>query len=402
MRIQLWSYNYEPEPTGIAPVSTVWAKAMRDRGHDVSVVAAHPHYPSPEWGKRLRPYRETRDGIPVLRLPLWIGRSGGLQRVRQEVSFMLSQTAAVPMLGDPEVIVAVSPSFPALMPAMLDSRMRRRPWVLWLQDILPDAAAATGLLPDGPLLGAARAFERAAYKSADRIVVISGTFEENLIGKGVPAEKLARIYNFATRPLTEREPADRFSAPLVLHMGNIGFSQGLAFERSAEMARRNVSFVLAGDGLATAAIRSSVRGDRVQLPGVLPSADLERMLQRATFGLVSQQPYEVEFNVPSKLMNFMAYGLPIVAMVRRESEVARLVESAGAGWIADPADPDSFPRVVAAALDDPAETNRRGEAAQVFARERFTPERSAEQFEHVLEGVVLAGRLPAAPRPVAA
>src|SRR4051794_26276032 len=166
MRVQLWSYNYDPEPTGIAPVSTTWARAMRDRGHDVSVVAAHPHYPTREWGTRLRPYRENRDGIPVLRLPLWIGRSGGLQRVRQEVSFMISQAAAVPALGDPEVVVAVSPSFPALMPAMVDSRLRRRPWVLWLQDILPDGAAATGLLPDGPLLTAARAFERAAYRSA--------------------------------------------------------------------------------------------------------------------------------------------------------------------------------------------------------------------------------------------
>jgi colanic acid biosynthesis glycosyl transferase WcaI len=31
MRIQLWSYNYAPEPTGIAPISTVWAQAMRAR-----------------------------------------------------------------------------------------------------------------------------------------------------------------------------------------------------------------------------------------------------------------------------------------------------------------------------------------------------------------------------------
>lgn len=50
MMIQLWSYNYAPEPTGVGPVSTTSARAMRDRGHEVHVVAAHPHYPSPEWG----------------------------------------------------------------------------------------------------------------------------------------------------------------------------------------------------------------------------------------------------------------------------------------------------------------------------------------------------------------
>jgi len=71
MRIQLWSYNYEPEPQGIAPLSAILARALRDRGHDVQVISAHPHYPEPAWGVRWRPYRERRDDIEVLRL--WRG-----------------------------------------------------------------------------------------------------------------------------------------------------------------------------------------------------------------------------------------------------------------------------------------------------------------------------------------
>jgi colanic acid biosynthesis glycosyl transferase WcaI len=396
MRIQLWSYNYAPEPTGIAPISTVWAQAMRERGHDVDVVAAHPHYPTPAWGRSLRPYRERRDGVPVLRLPLWIGRDSGAARVRQEISYMLSHSAALPALGQRDVVVAVSPSFPALMPAMLGSRTRRRPWVLWLQDILPDGAASTGLLPEGPLLDAARAFERAAYRSADRIVVISGSFEENLVAKGVPPEKLARIYNIATRPMTRRPPADRLTSPVVLNMGNIGHSQGLvplveAFERSEDMRRRNVSFRMAGDGVAGDEVRSKIRSDRVTVTGVLHEPHLlDAELQRATLALVSQHYAGAEFNVPSKLMNFMAYGLPVIASVRSDSEVARIVESAGCGWVVDSADPDAFPRTVAAALDDPAEAERRGAAALEFASEHFTPAGSAERFERVLEGVLEA------------
>ena len=83
LRIQLWSYNYDPEPTGIGPVSKSLAEGLRDLGHDVRVVAAHPHYPEPRWGKRLTPYREVRNGVPVLRLPLWIGRSSAAQRYRR-------------------------------------------------------------------------------------------------------------------------------------------------------------------------------------------------------------------------------------------------------------------------------------------------------------------------------
>src|SRR5947209_5572751 len=122
LRIQLWSYNYDPEPTGIGIVSTVWARGLRDRGHCVEVVAAHPHYPEPVWGRKLVPYREMRDGIPVLRLPLWIGRASAMERYRQELTFMAAQLVATPFLRKPDVMVSVSPSFPALLPAVANVR----------------------------------------------------------------------------------------------------------------------------------------------------------------------------------------------------------------------------------------------------------------------------------------
>lgn len=62
LHVQLWSYNYDPEPTGIGPVSKVLAEGLRSRGHHIEVVAAHPHYPVPRWGKRKLPYREVPDG----------------------------------------------------------------------------------------------------------------------------------------------------------------------------------------------------------------------------------------------------------------------------------------------------------------------------------------------------
>ena len=99
MRLQLWSYNYAPEPTGIAPVSEVWAHAMKALGHELEVIAAFPHYPEPIWDHPRRPYRELRDGIPVTRLPLWVGRGSAAQRIRQELSFTAAQTAAIPRAG---------------------------------------------------------------------------------------------------------------------------------------------------------------------------------------------------------------------------------------------------------------------------------------------------------------
>jgi len=394
MRIQLWSYNYDPEPSGIAPLSGVWARAMKARGHQVDVVAAHPHYPEPVWGRRLKPYREWRDGIRVLRLPLWAGRASAKQRIRQEASFATAMTLAAPTLGTPDAIIAVSPSFPALVPAMASARARRIPWILWLQDVLPDAALVSGILEEGAAIRMARRLEHAAYDSASRIVVISESFEENLRAKGVDPAKIVRSYNPASRPILDapRDP-EAADAATVLTMGNIGYSQNLvaltrAFEDSAELRDLGARFVMAGDGQAGADVRAAIRTDRVQVTGMLDSDALERELRRATVAVVTQGYEGVDFNVPSKLMNFMGYGIPTVASVRADSEVARIIRRSGGGWVTASSDPAQSATQIAAALRDPGARARRGQAALDYARSNFSPAQSAARFEAMLRDVV--------------
>jgi colanic acid biosynthesis glycosyl transferase WcaI len=394
LRIQLWSYNYDPEPIGIAPVATTWARAMRDRGHDVDVVAAHPHYPAPQWRTGALPYREIRDGIPVLRLPLIAGRDKPARRLVQELSFTAAQTLALGALRTPDVMVVISPSFPALLPAMINARFRGIPWVLWIHDILPDGAVSIGLIQSPAVLAAARWLERRAYDSADHIVVISKTFEQNLRRKGVRAEKLTHLYNFITRSASAspngRRPAQ---PPCILSMGNIGHSQGLdmvirAFEGSEEVAATGATLVVTGDGVAAETVRSAIATDRTRMLGVVSNVELERQLQSATLALVSQRPDISEFNLPSKLMNFMAYGVPVVACVAPDSETARIVRESGAGWVIDSSRPEEFGPEVAAAIESPEECAQRGQAGARFAEQHFLPDRLAEQFDSLLRRVV--------------
>ncbi len=87
-------------------------------------------------------------------------------------------------------------------------------------------------------------------------------------------------------------------------------------------------------------------------------------------------------------MNFMAYGLPILAAVNPSGEVARIVEQADAGWVVDSADPDSFPRKLAEILRAPAEIMARGRAAHRYAQHHFTQAGFAERFDDSLTEVL--------------
>jgi colanic acid biosynthesis glycosyl transferase WcaI len=403
--VQLWSANFAPEPTGIAPVSTLLADSLLDRGWQVDVVSAHPHYPEPRWGRRWRPYRERRGEMTILRLPLLIGRNTARQRLLQEATIASGLLAAVPALGRPllrrpDVLLVVSPPFPALMAAVVNRRLRRTiPWVLWMHDLLPDGAVTTGLLDEeSAILRASRWLERTAYESSDHIAVLSQAFADSLVEKGVSEEKIDLIYDPATRPFPARAPSGSVDGSKgtarILSMGNIGLTQGLAplvqaFEASEAIAKNDVRLVITGNGVAAEGVRDEIRSERVEFLGLVSDERLDDELSSASLALVSQSFEGAEFNLPSKLMNFMAYGLPVIAAVNPDSEVARLIEQSGAGWVADSSRPELFPQIVMSALSEPDELDRRAGASRQFAERRFSPGMFADSFDALLRRVAV-------------
>jgi glycosyltransferase involved in cell wall biosynthesis len=275
----------------------------------------------------------------------------------------------------------------------MQATLRGVPWVLWLQDIVTSAAATTGLVRSRALLGSARGLERRAYRSAARVVVISDAHRRMLVEEGVPAEKLVRIYNPATRPVIATDAlvdADETPGLRVLCMGNIGYSQNLprlveAFEQSQRLPA-GTRLIITGTGELEPEVRARVRTERVEMKGLLPSVDSE--LDRAAVGLVPQRPDIVEFNLPSKLMNFMARGVPVLASVRPDSETARLVQRSGGGWLTDASDPNAFPEAVSRIAGNPDDRAARGRRARAFAAEHFSADVVADQFERILEQTV--------------
>src|SRR5436190_6424474 len=152
-------------------------------------------------------------------------------------------------------------------------------------------------------------------------------------------------------------------------MGNMGFSQNLpalvrAFEQSPDIGDE-VRLILAGTGELALEAAAEIRSTRVEMPGLLHE-ELEAEMARAAIGLVPQRPDVDEFNLPSKLMNLMSRGVPVLASVNPHSEIARIVRESGAGWVVDAADPNGFPQALRTILTDQPELARRGEVGCDF------------------------------------
>jgi colanic acid biosynthesis glycosyl transferase WcaI len=172
-------------------------------------------------------------------------------------------------------------------------------------------------------------------------------------------------------------------------MGNIGHSQGLddvvrALESGSTLGDLDAELRIAGHGMAADSVAAEIRSDRVKMLGLLFGEEMERELSTTTLALVTQRSDVSEFNLPSKLMNYMAHGLPVLAVVRPGSECARIVEDSGCGWVADSGAPSAIDATIREALSSPEELERRGRAGHRFAAEAFSPRAVASAYAGVL------------------
>ena len=156
MRILIYSYNYHPEPIGIAPLMTELAEGLVKRGHQVRVITAMPWYPSgeiyPEYSGQLY-LTEERNGVQIQRCYVRIRPKRNLSnRVLFELSFVLLSFVQALKGWRPDVIFLTIPGLPVCVPAAVLGWLYRSPIILNLQDILPDAAVHVGLIRNKKLI----------------------------------------------------------------------------------------------------------------------------------------------------------------------------------------------------------------------------------------------------------
>ena len=157
MKLLLYSLNYAPEPVGIGKYSGELAEWLAAQGHEVRVITAVPYFP--QWRARDNRYRrEQRQGVSVLRCPLWVPRRpSGLTRLLHLASFAISSLPV--LIGQwrwrPELVLTVAPAFFCAPGTLLLAKLcgsRTRSW-LHIQDFELDAAFELGLLKGRWLLG---------------------------------------------------------------------------------------------------------------------------------------------------------------------------------------------------------------------------------------------------------
>jgi colanic acid biosynthesis glycosyl transferase WcaI len=407
MRILIYSYNYHPEPIGIAPLMTELAEGMVKRGHEVRVVTAMPWYPEAEIYPQYRGKlfcTERVNGVKIQRCFIWTSAQRSLKnRALFELSFATLSLLQAFNGWRPDVILLTVPGLPVCLPAWLVSRIYRTPLVLNLQDILPDAAVHVGLITSEKLIQIFKFLEKFAYEKASKISVIADGFTKNITAKGVPPEKVVEIPNWVDvdtiKPLPRENNYFRRDYQLedkfvVLYSGNIALTQGL--ETVIEAAKlledaTEIALVIVGEKKALTRLQEYCQQcgtKNVKLLPFQPQEKLAEMYAGTDIGLVVQKKNVVDFNMPSKIQKLLASGLAIIASVPSTGTAARAISNSGGGLVVPPEDPKALAEAILKLYRDRDSIEKLGEASRQFAEENYAFSGALDRYEKLFNSLV--------------
>lgn len=366
MNILVLADNYVPEIVATSFRTHEHAKVWQQQGHDVTVVTCAPNWPHGRLfpGYRNRLFQEERiDGIRVLRVWSYMTANQGFwRRSLDYASYMASVCAQVWRLPPFDVLLATSPQFFTAVAGWAVARLRRRPWIFEIRDLWPASIAAVGA-SRGRVLRRLEQMELGLYRRATRIVALTHSFREDLVQRGITADKIDVVTNGVD--LQHFSPAKGHPAEarrhwgiapdafVVGYIGTTGMAHGLETLVEAAAACRHrpeVQFVVMGEGAQRAPLeRFAARcgAGNVRFFDRVPHAEVPHYLAALDLAVIHLRPDPVFRGViPSKLFEFMAMQVPVLLAV--EGEAAGIVQRAGCGWCIEPGNPQ---RMAAAILD---------------------------------------------------
>lgn len=414
MRILIYSYNYYPEPIGIAPLMTELAEGLVKRGHQVRVVTGMPNYPQRRIYEEYRGklyLTEERNGVTIQRSYIRIKGPHPtlLDRLLLDGSFVVSSSFQAFNGWRPDVIFSTVPPLPICVPVSLYGLFRGCPIILNVQDIVSEAAVRVGLLKKNSwLIQIADALERFAYRTATHISVIADGFVNKLHSQGVSPNKIICIPNWVDVNfiglLPKENNAFRFAHNLsgkfvVLYCGNIALTQGLQTVVKAAARLKHISeiaFVIVGEPTALGELHKdceTYKAPNVLLLPFLPREKLPEMLAAADITLVVQKLRVTNFNMPSKIQVILASGRAIVASVPETGTAHKAVLDSGGGVTVPPEDPQALAETIQELYHNPAKVAALGLQGRKYAVENYGFEEALNQYEALFTAVV-AGNVP--------
>ncbi len=409
MRVIFLTITFYPEPNAIHGLPL--AKHLASKGYDIKVLTSFPQYPIGKIypGYRMRPWQwETIDGIPVLRVPIYPSHDdSAIKRIITYLSFAFTaSTIGAALIGSADVVYLYgTPPTNALASQILKT-FRGIPVVHDIADIWPETVIESGMIRGKLIKKIANsllsAWCRFSYRQADVVTVLSPGFKQLLTDRGVPANKVRVIYNWADEAIFHPVDSDpnlarelvfegRFN---IVYAGNLGIYQGIdTVIKAAALVKDHpkIQVVIVGIGPKHEELKklaSEIEATNVLFLGRRQYEEMPKINSLADVLLIHLKDIAfMHATIPGKTQVSLASGRPVLMAVL--GDAAEIVQQAGAGIVCMPQNPLEMAKaMVKMATMSKSELEAMGVRGRDFYLKHLSLDVACESLNEVFQTVV--------------
>lgn len=411
MKILYLSAYFQPEVTSSSYLSDNRNQAFADKGYEMVV-----YTPMPTRGisEELRNEYKSRkrevmcDGKMVVhRFNLMReGKNPILRAMRYTISCIKQLYFGIFGKDARKCDVMFISSTPPIQGAMaaIIKKIRHIPFIYNLQDVFPDSLVGTGMTKKGSLLWKiGRVIENFTYRNADKIIVISEDFKQNLLNKGVPESKIEVIYNWvdekAVVPIAKEEndlyeelgiPRDKFN---VVYAGNFGNAQNIdVILRVADKLKTHSGINLALFGTGGLKDKFVEQAKTMGLSNVhfyplQPYNRVSNVYSLADAGIVSCKKGIGKGAMPSKTWSILSAGTAVVANYDKGTDIENILLSNNIGLFSDADDVEAFAADILHLYNNPELCHQMGVQGRKYIEDNLTKEIGTSKIINLVEQI---------------
>ena len=388
---------FYPEHNSSATLPFDTAKYLAEQGYSVGALCGYPKEYSDDKNVLLK---ETVAGIDIERLHyVQLKRAKKIGRLINYFSFTFKaflnlwkckNYKSVIVYSNPPVL----PFVPVLAHLLFDTKI-----LFVAYDVYPEVAYASHSLRKGSIIDLGMRFiNKLMYKRVTKVIALTDEMRQFLLKnrQNLTSDRVVTIANWAheKKYLPNEEAYKRFGYEnkqfVVAYFGNMGICQDMETLMGAAKLLKDdsrVKFLFIGHGNKKEAIRRQIQDEKlinVQEMDFLTGEDFEQAVAISSCCVVSLEKGLMGTCAPSKYYSYLQGGQPILAVVEKESYLAKEVEKERIGYAVEVGDSDGLVKKIIYMLEHHDECQKMGERAEKLYKTKYAYDIAMKKYEKVV------------------
>ena len=394
-KILLISQVFYPDEVAVANLFTNLCTELVKSGLEVRVWCAQPSYTCRERQQKHKIYQ----GIYIHYLPSTNFRKDKIfGRLINYFTYSVSTVLKLIFSRDKtKVITHTTPPFLAIIISFL-CKLKNREFFYVLLDVFPDGLIRLNKVSSrNILIKIWRSLHLKAFKRCKRIVVIGRDMKKWLCDfypggykkvEYIPLwqdKELITPVDFNDNPfVSDLHLQDHF---VVQYSGNMGLWNDMeALGRAISKSPDGIMFVFIGNGMRKKELIESIKNDNLSNVLFIPfqsNRNYSLSVCACHVALVNLREGLEGIAVPSKIIGIMGAGIPVIAMVPKDSEIAYIVEEEKCGYVLKPSDSDGLINTIIRLKSDEVLRKSMGQNGRRAFEKKYTSKIIAEKYSAI-------------------